>query len=71
MLSHGTLHPRAADRILDGNLDAWVAERRRAGDSFNEIAFALWTDHQIRVSGETVRLWYLNPLTAAAMKDAA
>lgn len=62
----------AVDRILDGNLDAWVAERRGAGDSFNEIAFALWTGHQIRVSGETVRLWYLNPADSGGEpKDAA
>jgi hypothetical protein len=46
------------DRLLDGNLDAWLAEQKDAGHSFAEIAFRLRTEHQVIVTGETVRAWY-------------
>lgn len=49
----------AADRILDGDLAGWIARRRDNGDSYNEIAFALRTEHHITVTGETVRVWHL------------
>lgn len=51
----------ALDRILAGNLDKWIAERRTAGDSYNEIAFALRTEHGVSVTGEAVRVWHLAP----------
>lgn len=49
----------AADRILDGGTAAWIAVRRERGDSYNEIAFSLRTEHGIAVTGEAVRLWHL------------
>lgn len=49
----------AADRTLDGNLAAWIAGRRERGDSYNEIAFSLRSEHDIAVTGETVRTWHL------------
>lgn len=45
------------DRLLDGGLDAWLAEQRDAGHSFTEIAYRLRADHEIIVTGETVRTW--------------
>lgn len=47
------------DRLLDGKLDTYLAERREKGDSYNEIAFTLRTDHGVSVTGETVRAWFL------------
>lgn len=49
----------AADRILNGALAGWIAVRRDQGDSYNEIAFTLRTEHGIAVTGETVRVWHL------------
>ena len=60
----------AADRTLDGNLAAWIAGRRERGDSYNEIAFALRTEHGVAVTGETVRVWHLAD-TEALGGDAA
>lgn len=45
------------DRLLDGNLDAWLAEQRGAGHSFAEIAYRLRSEHEVIVTGETVRTW--------------
>lgn len=48
------------DRLLDGNLDAELAQRKAAGATFEQIARWLEDDHDIKVSRETVRNWYLD-----------
>lgn len=53
------------DRLLDGNLDTWLAEQRSAGHSFAEIAWRLRVEHEVAVTGETVRTWCNDPADAA------
>lgn len=48
------------DRLLPNGLEAFLRERRAAGDSFGTIADTLLLDYQIRVTGETIRRWYLD-----------
>ena len=45
------------DRIVPGGLDAWLRERRQAGDSLADIARTLHDDHEITVSTELIRTW--------------
>jgi len=45
------------DRTIPGGLDAYLTERRAAGESFATIAAALLADHDVGVTGETVRQW--------------
>ena len=47
------------DRILGGRLDAELAARKDNGDTFDEIARWLEDTHDIKVSRETIRNWYL------------
>lgn len=54
-----SLH-KAADRRLDGTLDAFLLDARKRGDSWELIAKRLFaaTNEQIDVSGSTVRVWH-------------
>lgn len=52
----GNLWP-LADRILDGNLSAYLRQCRRQGMSAERIARELRADHDINVSRETMRNW--------------
>lgn len=47
------------DRILKGRLDAELAKRKARGDTFDVISRWLEDEHDIKVSRETVRNWYL------------
>jgi hypothetical protein len=51
-----------ADHLLDGHLDAFVAERRANGRSWRHIAGDLWTatGQQVDVTHETLRNWFFN-----------
>lgn len=46
------------DRILHGRLHALISERLAAGDSFEQVARWLAAEHDIEVTGETVRRWW-------------
>ena len=52
-----------ADRIIPGGIHAWLLARRAEGLSAESIARQLHTEHDIVVSGQTVRTW-LRDLTA-------
>lgn len=45
------------DRLVPGGLAEYLTAARRDSDSFEDIAFHLRRDHDIKVSGETVRRW--------------
>lgn len=45
------------DRIVPGGLGPFLSAARAAGDSFETIARRLATDHEVSVSGDTVRRW--------------
>ncbi len=45
------------DRLVPGGIRAFMAARREQGDSYETIARALETEHQITVTGQTVRMW--------------
>lgn len=47
-----------ADRLSDGRLAEIIAERRAAGDSFDQIAKHIYADHGVDVSGQTVANWW-------------
>jgi hypothetical protein len=52
---------KLADHLLgDGGLDALVAERRAAGDSWRQVALALHlaTNGAVSLTDETLRRWY-------------
>ena len=57
---------RLADRLLDGGLEAYVQERRLAGESWRRICLALRDDHGIDVSHETLRGWFPEDRRASA-----
>lgn len=46
-----------ADRMADGSLAQIIADRRDAGDSFDQVAKHLYAEHGIDVSGQTVANW--------------
>lgn len=54
------------DRILDGRLGKMLDDWRAEGLSFPEIAFRLRTEHDIKVSDETVRRWHQRSQEPAA-----
>lgn len=56
-----------ADHLLDGNLAAFMQERRDAGQSWDSIARAIWaaTDQRVSVTGVTVAAWF-DGITAEA-----
>lgn len=45
------------DRVLDGRLRPLLKKWRKAGISYQEIAFKLRTEHQIEVNPTTVMRW--------------
>jgi hypothetical protein len=47
------------ERHTDGDLGVFLAERRKAGESFERIAryVSLMTDGEIAVSASTIRNW--------------
>lgn len=47
-----------ADRILNGQLDALLADRRAAKVSFEAIARELRDRGVVEITGETVRQWF-------------
>lgn len=49
---------RLADVLLDGGLDEFVIERRRAGRSWRLIARDLLEATNVDVTYETLRSWY-------------
>jgi hypothetical protein len=50
---------RLADKLLDGELHEFIADRRAAGVSWRLISRALYeaTEHQVDVTHETLRTW--------------
>lgn len=57
---------RLLDLALDGELDAFVATRRARGDSWSSIAFDLFAKTEVRITPETLRVWFADDLTSAA-----
>lgn len=49
---------RLADTLLDGRLDAYVAERRKAGRAWRLISRDLLDDTGVDVTEFTLRSWY-------------
>ena len=45
------------DRLFDGHFAEWLQEARAAGESFEAIARRLAAEHDIEVTGETIRRW--------------
>lgn len=45
------------DRLLDGKLADYLTEHRTAGLSFDAIGRRLANEHDVNVTGETVRRW--------------
>lgn len=45
------------DRLVPGGLAAFLAAARADDESHETIAFRLRTEHDLEVSGETVRKW--------------
>ncbi|MEM9611137.1 MAG: hypothetical protein AAGA99_27265 [Actinomycetota bacterium] len=45
------------DRLLDGGLRKFIVERHEAGESYDSIAWALRDEHDVEVTGETLRVW--------------
>lgn len=48
-----------ANAKLKGKLDKQIADRRERGDSYTDIAWWIATTTDVRVTGASVRLWYL------------
>jgi len=48
----------AANHLLDGHLDQFVAERRNTGRSWRLIARDLYEATDLDVTHETLRTWY-------------
>ncbi len=46
-----------ANRLADGKLPELLAERRSAGQSWDDISRALYSEIGIEVSSETLRRW--------------
>jgi hypothetical protein len=55
-----------ADALISGGVDQLVAERRAAGDSWREIARAIYdaTDRKVDLTDETIRRWYAEQASA-------
>jgi hypothetical protein len=53
------------DRILNGGLADFIGDARTDGRSYERIAKMLHEEHDIDVTGETVRKWHAE-LTAEA-----
>jgi hypothetical protein len=47
------------DRLLDGELDDYLATKKAGGQTFDQIARALEDEHGVKVSRETLRRWML------------
>lgn len=45
------------DRLLDGKLADYLSDRRAEGLSFDAIGRRLANEHDVSVTGETVRRW--------------
>lgn len=45
------------DRLFGGRFGEWLEAARAGGDSFEVIARRLADEHDITVTGETVRRW--------------
>ena len=50
-------HYRMIDRVLDGRLDALLRQHYAETGSWEEVARRLLVDHQIVVTGQTLRRW--------------
>jgi len=48
------------DRLLDGQLEDALRQRRTDGQSFADIARWLLTEHQLTLSTDTVRRWCID-----------
>jgi hypothetical protein len=46
-----------SDRLLGGALESLVRDERARGQSFEAIAQEIAVEHNIRVTGQTVRMW--------------
>lgn len=55
----------ANSRLAEG-LEAFVLERRRAGQSWRRISIELLQNHQVDVSGESLRGWFKDRVDSAA-----
>lgn len=53
------------DRLLDGRLRELLAERIDDGQSFEQIARWLDNEHDVDVTGETIRRWWTDWQTPA------
>lgn len=60
-----------ANRQTQGKLDKIILERRERGDSYADIAWSLGMEYGFRVSGETIRRWYLSAPTRASLPSTA
>jgi hypothetical protein len=49
---------RLLDLLLEGQLDAFVTERRARGEPWRTIARDLYDQTDVDVTGETLRAWY-------------
>jgi hypothetical protein len=45
------------DRLIPGGLEPFLRSARDGGETFNDIAFRLRAEHDIKVTEETVRRW--------------
>jgi hypothetical protein len=59
------------DRVLGGGLCDFLQSHRDSGDSFATIARVLYTEHDIDVTAETVRVWCIDLGVAEAPDRAA
>lgn len=46
------------DRAIGGGLADWLRAQRAEGVAWNEIAYRLRTEHDLKVSVETLRRWF-------------
>lgn len=49
---------QALDRLLDGDLDGFVTERRAEGASWRRISVELFEKTGVDVTHESLRAWY-------------
>lgn len=54
----GSATYRLADHLLDGQLEAYVGDRRQAGKSWRRISLDLRDEFEIEVTHETLRNWF-------------
>lgn len=56
-MSVTTSHWRMADRVLEGTLADTLAKLYTESLSWEEVARRLYADHDLTVSGQTLRRW--------------